>query len=118
MQLEQSLPSVGLWKILIAAFAQASEAREFELLSKLQFLKKKDTVTLAEYLNEFKSVCNQLNSIGKTDPDHRKVFSLLTNLGSSYEAFTMTMLKPLLPRPLDFSRNRTQLSHKNMFGLM
>ncbi|KAJ4980356.1 hypothetical protein NE237_031193 [Protea cynaroides] len=55
-----------LWKILSDSFSQALEAREFELMSKLQFLKKKDTMSIGEYLREFKNICDQLSAIGQT----------------------------------------------------
>ncbi|GAV68980.1 UBN2_2 domain-containing protein, partial [Cephalotus follicularis] len=86
--------SMELWSALKEAFSPASEVREFELQSKLQYHQKTESMTITEYLSEFKSIFDQLNSIGKPVPDKRKVFLLLTNLGSSYEAFSTTMLKP------------------------
>ncbi|KAJ4953926.1 hypothetical protein NE237_030758 [Protea cynaroides] len=47
-----------------------------------------------DVFSEFKRICNQLNSIGKPVLDQRKVFLLLTNLGSSYENFAPSMLEP------------------------
>lgn len=89
--------SLDLWNALVAALAQASEAREFDLLSKMQFHIKKDTDTLVDHLNGFKEICDNLNAIGKPLPDKRKVFALLTNLGPAFEAFSTTMLKPPVP---------------------
>ncbi|GAV65686.1 UBN2_2 domain-containing protein, partial [Cephalotus follicularis] len=89
--------SKELWTVLNEAFSQASEAREFELQSKMQYHQKTDSVTITEYINEFKSIFDQLNSIGKPVSDKRKVFVLLTNLGPAYEAFSTTMLKPHVP---------------------
>ncbi|GAV79461.1 UBN2_3 domain-containing protein, partial [Cephalotus follicularis] len=89
--------STELWSALKEAFSQASEAREFELQSKLQYHQKIESMTITEYLSEFKSIFDQLNSIGKLVPDKRKVFLLLTNLGSAYDAFSTTMIKPSVP---------------------
>ncbi|GAV75343.1 UBN2_2 domain-containing protein [Cephalotus follicularis] len=52
---------------------------------------------MTKYINEFKSIFDQLNSIGKPVSDKRKVFDLLTNLGPAYEAFSTNMLKPPMP---------------------
>ncbi|GAV83990.1 UBN2 domain-containing protein [Cephalotus follicularis] len=86
-----------LWNVLTEAFLQASEAREFELQSKIQFHTKTDTMSITEYLTKFKTIFDQLYSIGKPVPDQRKVFLLFTNLGPTYEAFSITMLKPHIP---------------------
>ncbi|GAV62014.1 UBN2 domain-containing protein, partial [Cephalotus follicularis] len=93
--------SFELWEALTVALSQATEAHEFDLLSQLQFLKISNTTTLSDYLNKFKAICDQLDAICKPKPNQRKVFSLLTNLGSDYEAFSKAMLKPPVPCYLD-----------------
>ncbi|GAV87184.1 UBN2_3 domain-containing protein, partial [Cephalotus follicularis] len=55
--------SKDLWTVLNEAFSQASEARELELQSKMQYHQKTDSMTITEYINEFKSIFDQLNSI-------------------------------------------------------
>ncbi|KAJ8629938.1 hypothetical protein MRB53_023261 [Persea americana] len=66
--------AADVWRSLTeAAFSQSSQAQEFELLSKLQYLKK-GTFSLFEYLREFNSVCDQLNAIGKLVFDQKKGF--------------------------------------------
>lgn len=60
--------SALVWKALAATYAQNLQAREFELLSKLQLLEKGMT-PLSEYLRDFKSICDELNGIGKLIPD-------------------------------------------------
>uniref|UniRef100_A0A2N9H082 Uncharacterized protein n=1 Tax=Fagus sylvatica TaxID=28930 RepID=A0A2N9H082_FAGSY len=65
--------SLDVWKALSNAYSQDSQAREFELLLKLQE-KKKDT---------------------------KKVFWLLNGLGPRYESFSTAMLKPPVPSYLD-----------------
>ncbi|GAV65380.1 UBN2_3 domain-containing protein, partial [Cephalotus follicularis] len=42
--------SHNLWTVLTKAFSQTSEAREFELHSKMQFHLKTDTMSIADYL--------------------------------------------------------------------
>lgn len=88
--------SAQVWKALTNTYSQDSEAREFELLLKLQ-QKKKEATTLDEYIREFKLTCDHLNAIGKPVPDRKKVFWLLSGLGSRYESFSTAMLKPPVP---------------------
>nr|CAD1822622.1 unnamed protein product [Ananas comosus var. bracteatus] len=88
--------SADVWQALADAFSQNSQAREFELLSKLQYMKK-GTSSLSEYLRELKSICDQLNAIGKLVSDQSKVFWLLSGLGPQYESFATAMLKPPVP---------------------
>ncbi|KAF8396845.1 hypothetical protein HHK36_018480 [Tetracentron sinense] len=88
--------SRDVWSALEDAFAQDSEAREYELLQQLRVVRK-GTSTLSKYLRNFKLICDELNVIGKPLPDLKKVFNLLTGLGPKYEAFTTSMLKPPIP---------------------
>ncbi|GAV90443.1 UBN2_3 domain-containing protein [Cephalotus follicularis] len=66
--------SQNLWTVLTKAFSQTSEAREFELHSKMQYHRKTDTMSIADYLNGFKLIFDQLHSIGKPISDQRKSF--------------------------------------------
>ncbi|KAF6137452.1 hypothetical protein GIB67_009928 [Kingdonia uniflora] len=72
--------SNDVWNALANAYSQNSQAREFELLFKLQD-KKKDSTPLYVYLAEFKSTYDQLNIIEKPVPDPNKEFWLLSGLG-------------------------------------
>uniref|UniRef100_A0A2N9J0X7 Uncharacterized protein n=1 Tax=Fagus sylvatica TaxID=28930 RepID=A0A2N9J0X7_FAGSY len=92
--------SLDVWKALSNAYSQDSQAREFELLLKLQE-KKKDTVPLIDFIRNFKLTCDQLNAIGKSVLDQKKVFWLLNGLGPRYESFSTAMLKPPVPSYLD-----------------
>ncbi|GAV80630.1 UBN2_3 domain-containing protein, partial [Cephalotus follicularis] len=60
-------------------------------------LNKAYTMSIANYLNRFKSIFDQLHLVGKPVSDQLKVFLLLTNLGPAYDAFTTMMLKPPMP---------------------
>ena len=88
--------SAEVWKALSNTYSQDSEAREFELLLKLQ-QKKKEATSLDEYIRDFKLTCDHLNAIGKPVPDRKKVFWLLSGLGPRYESFSTAMLKPPVP---------------------
>ncbi|XP_077228709.1 uncharacterized protein LOC143861702 isoform X2 [Tasmannia lanceolata] len=52
---------------------------------------------MAEYIRGFKEICDDWATIGQPLGDRQKVFGLLKGLGSSYESFTTTMLKPPIP---------------------
>jgi hypothetical protein len=65
--------SLDVWKALSNTYSQDSQAREFELLLKLQE-KKKDMVPLNDFIRNFKLTCDQLNAIGKPVPDQKNVF--------------------------------------------
>ena len=88
--------SFDVWKALSKDYSQDSQAREFELLLKLQE-KKQDSVTLSDYTRNFKATCDQLNAIGTPVTDQKKVFWLLNGLGPRYESFSTAMLKPPVP---------------------
>lgn len=111
--------SFEVWTSLANTYAQNSEAREYELLLKLQE-KKKDTTSLNDFIKEFKATCDSLNVIGKPVQDKKKVFTLLSGLGQRYESFTTAMLKPPVPSyndllPLLYShelRNKSVLSEQ------
>ena len=88
--------SFDVWKALSKDYSQDSQAREFELLLKLQE-KKQDSVSLSDYTHNFKATCDQLNVIGTPVIDQKKAFWLLNGLGPRYESFFTAMLKPLVP---------------------
>ncbi|PIA50672.1 hypothetical protein AQUCO_01200116v1 [Aquilegia coerulea] len=88
--------SFDVWKALSNTYSQESEAREFELLLKLQ-QRKKESASLDDYFRDFKLTCDQLNAIGKPVPGRKKVFWLLSGLGPRYESFFIAMLKPPVP---------------------
>lgn len=87
--------SYEVWQTLLNRFTQKSVAREFELRGKLQACQKRDRV-LSVYLREYKSICDQLNAIGKPVDEITKMFGVLEGLGSEYENFRTTIycLKP------------------------
>ncbi|GAV91166.1 UBN2_3 domain-containing protein, partial [Cephalotus follicularis] len=54
--------SQNLWTILTKDFSQTSEAREFEMHSKMKYHLKIDTMSIAEYLNGYKLIFDQLHA--------------------------------------------------------
>ena len=46
----------------------------------------KSSKTMAVYLSEIKSLCDQLDSIGSAIPESEKIFGVLNGLGKDYES--------------------------------
>lgn len=89
--------SADVWSALVESFAQDSQEREFYLNQKLQFHSRKDCKSMAEYIRIFKEICDDLAAIGQPITDRQKVFGLLKGLGTGYESFITTMMKPPTP---------------------
>ncbi|KAF7142376.1 hypothetical protein RHSIM_Rhsim05G0026100 [Rhododendron simsii] len=89
--------SAEVWSALLESFAQASQEREFYLNQKLQFHSRKDCKSMADYIRIFKEICDDLAAIGQPIHERQKVFGLLKGLGTGYESFITTMMKPPIP---------------------
>ncbi|KAF3785109.1 hypothetical protein EJ110_NYTH29082 [Nymphaea thermarum] len=89
-----------VWKTLTGAFARESKDREIMLTRKLQLFRKQDK-PVTEYVTGFKAICDELAAIGKPLTDDDKVFWLVNGLGSGYESFMTSILKPPVPPYLD-----------------
>ncbi|GAB2281572.1 hypothetical protein Dimus_039478 [Dionaea muscipula] len=87
----------AVWQALQDEYAQDSQEREFTLRQQLVYLRKGEDKTLRDHIHAFKGLCDNLAAIGKPVADKEKVFYLLTSLGTAYEHFATTMLKPPLP---------------------
>ncbi|OMO89257.1 hypothetical protein CCACVL1_07965 [Corchorus capsularis] len=92
--------SAEVWKALVDSFAQDTQEREISLQLQLQN-HTKDGHSMADYIRIFKNVCDDLAAIGKPADDRAKVFGLLRGLGSDYESFITSMLKPPIPTSND-----------------
>jgi hypothetical protein len=88
--------AVKVWNALVHSFARVSPDRRLALKHRLTTITR-GTDTLAEYLQRFKAVCDDLAAIGKPVPDHKKSWWFLNGLGKGYEMFTTTMLRPPVP---------------------
>lgn len=70
---------------------------KFYLTQQITYLRKEPGTSLIEHLCKFNGLYNNLASIGRPMANKMKAFSLLNNLGTRCEPFTMVMLKPLMP---------------------
>lgn len=66
----------GVWKALKNAYSFSTGEREFALYVQMQLLKRDQCESLQHYINKFKNICDELQSIECPLPDHRKVFWL------------------------------------------
>ena len=79
-----------VWLSLAHYYNRSTSSRLFELQRKLQTITK-SAKPMAEYLQEIKSVCSQLSSIGSPVPERMKVFAALNGLGRDYEPIKTTI---------------------------
>jgi hypothetical protein len=83
--------SHAVWSTLETTFSHRSKSRELRLKDELQHIKK-DAKTIVEYSHEFKSVCDQLATMGCPVDDLDKIHWYLRGLGSSFSTFSTTQL--------------------------
>ena len=87
-----------VWLSLARYYNRSTSSRLYELQRKLQTTLKL-TKPMAEYLQEIKSVCSQLSSIGSPVPERMKVFAALHGLGRDYEPIKTTIEKSMDASP-------------------
>lgn len=61
----------GVWDALKSALAQDIVEREFLLREKLQVIKKESSVPIQDYINNYKSIFDELGLIGKVLGDEK-----------------------------------------------
>lgn len=76
--------SVGVWKALKKTFVRSLKERELGLQKQLRLIKRDKFVVLSELLNKFKSLCDELDAIGKQVEDSMKSFWLLNGVRITY----------------------------------
>lgn len=76
--------SQEIWKTLAKNFNRSSLARVFELRRNLQLVSKKGK-TFTEYCREFRTICDQLSSIGHPVEESMKIFNFFNGLGREYD---------------------------------
>lgn len=79
--------SQEVWYALEQKYNRVSATRKLSLQRKVQTLTKGDK-TMAVYLSEIKTLCDQLDSIGSAIPESEKIFGMLNGLGKEYEAIS------------------------------
>ena len=87
---------VEFWNALVHTFAHVSSDQSLALKQWLTSINR-GTDTLGEYLCRFKAVYDDLATIGKPVPDHKKSWWLFNGLGKGYKMFTTMMLWPPIP---------------------
>ncbi|KAF3781811.1 hypothetical protein EJ110_NYTH35692 [Nymphaea thermarum] len=94
---DDDLTALELWSTLATTYSQVSEARFLQLRRQFQDIKR-GTRTVLEYLNEIKSVSDQLAAIGHPVGDKDKVQQTLSGLGIEFDIFcTALEVLPILP---------------------
>ncbi|KAF3775616.1 hypothetical protein EJ110_NYTH50017 [Nymphaea thermarum] len=94
---DNDLTALELWSTLATTYSQVSEARFLQLRRQFQDIKR-GTRTILEYLNEIKSVSDQLAAIGHPVSDKDKVQQALNGLGTKFDIFcTALEVLPILP---------------------
>ncbi|KAF3784821.1 hypothetical protein EJ110_NYTH26738 [Nymphaea thermarum] len=94
---DDDLTALELWSTLATTYSQVSEARFLQLRRQFQDIKR-GTRTVLEYLNEIKSVSDQLAVIGHPVSDKDKVQQALSGLGTEFDIFcTALEVLPILP---------------------
>lgn len=68
--------SQQVWNALYTAFGHDYQEREFHLTKKLQTFRK-ETLTVTEYVRDFKLICDDLDVIGEPIESQKKLFWLL-----------------------------------------
>ncbi|KAF3772091.1 hypothetical protein EJ110_NYTH56747 [Nymphaea thermarum] len=83
---DDDLTALELWSTLTTTYSQVSEARFLQLRRQFQDIKR-GTRTVLKYLNEIKSVSDQLAAIGHPVSDKDKVQQALSGLGTEFDIF-------------------------------
>lgn len=73
-----------VWLALAKKYNRVSATRRLDLQRKVQTTMK-GTKTMAAYLAEMKSLCDQLDSIGAPITEQEKIYGVLNGLGKEYE---------------------------------
>lgn len=85
------MSSCETWQALEASFSHKSKTRELQLKGELQIIKK-GTRSVVEYSRAFKTVCDQLSTIGCPMVDTDNVHWFLWGLGAGFSSFSTTIM--------------------------
>jgi gag-polypeptide of LTR copia-type len=80
-----------LWKKLESLYEQKTPANKAFLIRKLENLKFREGTSVAEHLNEFHSLINQLSAMKMTLEDELQALLLLGSLPDSWETLVVTI---------------------------
>ena len=93
---------VDLMKVLYSMYEKPSANNKVYLMTKLFNLKKAEGTPIAQYLNEFNTITNQLSTVGIEFDDEVCALILLASLPNSWEAMRMTMSNSAGKRKLKY----------------
>ena len=82
---------VDLMKVLYSMYEKPSANNKVYLMTKLFNLKKAEGTPIAQYLNEFNTITNQLSTVGIEFDNEVCALILLASLPNIWEAMRMTM---------------------------
>ena len=83
--------TMDLMKALSSMYEKPSANNKVYLMNKLFNLKKAEGTPVAQYLNEFNTITNQLSTVGIEFDDEVHALILLASLPNSWEAMRMAM---------------------------
>ena len=83
--------TVDLMKALSSMYEKPSVNNKVYLMTKLFNLKKTEGTSIAQYLNEFNTITNQLSTVGIEFDDEVRALILLASLPNSWEAMRMVV---------------------------
>lgn len=76
-----------VWTSLASAYSQSSKSRELRMKDDLQLMKR-GTMSVSEYGQKFKSLCEQLTAIGRPVDETDKSNWFLRGLGPAFTSFS------------------------------
>ena len=80
-----------LWQKLEELYARKEGTNKMFLIKKLMRLRYKEGTPIADHVNEFQGIINQLSSMGITFEDEAKALLLLGSLPDTWETFKVTV---------------------------
>ena len=97
---------VDLMKALSSMYEKLSTNNKVYLMKKLFNLKKAEGTPIAQHLNEFNTITNQLSTVGIEFDDEVRALILLSFLPNSWEAMRMAMSNSTGKNKLKYDENR------------
>ena len=97
---------VDLMKALSSMYEKLSTNNKVYLMKKLFNLKKAEGTPIAQHLNEFNTITNQLSTVGIEFDDEVRAVILLASLPNSWEAMRMAMSNSTGKNKLKYDENQ------------
>ena len=97
---------VDLMKALSSMYEKLSTNNKVYLMKKLFNLKKAEGTPIAQHLNEFNTITNQLSTVGIEFDDEVRALILVSSLPNSWEIMRMAMSNSTGKNKLKYDENR------------